>query len=188
MSGLDFDVPSCTHDDGAGAFAVGQFRSAGGVGNILLSVGLDACCASQQEDQAQSGQSHDEGDELATILVASRIAAASVASVGASSTNETATAPATTAAATRRQLDEGPGNPDGCYDISVHRCDCGVPDAAVCNALNIPGQSQRFFWTAGCGSCAGRDTCGTALASSLPRWFLDAWTFDFQQACAAVGH
>ena len=142
MSGLDYAVSTCAHEDGASGFAVGQFRSAGGEGNVLLSVGLDACCASQSSQQ--------QGDELATILVTARVAAAAAATT---STDETvaaegataAVAAAAAAAVRRRQLDEGPGTPDGCYDISVHRCDCGVPNEAVCNALNIPGQGQRFF-------------------------------------------
>lgn len=154
MSGLEYDVPSCANPDGAGGFIAGQFRSNGGIGNTLLSIGLDACCA-------YAASNHD--DALASILVAAKIAGSE--------------APATT----------GPSaeSPDGCYDISVHRCDCGVPDQAVCNALNIPGGSQRFFWTAGCASCAGRDTCGPALDSGLPRMILDGWSYDWSDACGA---
>ena len=155
MSGLEYDVPSCANPDGAGGFIAGQFRSNGGIGNTLLSIGLDACCAYAASNR---------DDALASILVAAKIAGSE--------------APAATT---------GPSaeSPDGCYEISVHRCDCGVPDQAVCNALNIPGGSQRFFWTAGCASCAGRDTCGPALDSGLPRMILDGWSYDWSDACGA---
>jgi hypothetical protein len=59
----------------------------------------------------------------------------------------------------------------------------GVPNAATCEALNEPGSPQRFFWTPGCASCAGREVCGAALDPSLPRWFLDDRAFDFRPAC-----
>ena len=152
MSGLQYDVPRCENPDGAGGFAVGQFRSAGGEGNVLISLGLDACCA----DSRQAGS---RGDELASILVAARLANASAPALD-----------------TSQEL-------EGCYDISVHRCDCGVPDQATCNALNVPNQPQRFFWTAGCASCAGRDACGAELDTMLPNMILDEFVFDFGDAC-----
>lgn len=42
---------------------------------------------------------------------------------------------------------------EGCYDISVHQCDCDIPDAETCAALNVPGSPARFFWTPGCDAC-----------------------------------
>ena len=42
---------------------------------------------------------------------------------------------------------------EGCYDLSLHQCDCGIPDAETCSALNEPGSFPRFFWAPGCDSC-----------------------------------
>ena len=47
---------------------------------------------------------------------------------------------------------------EGCYDITLHQCDCDIPDREVCLALNEPAGQQRFFWTPGCTSCAPVDS------------------------------
>ena len=57
---------------------------------------------------------------------------------------------------------------EGCYDISVHQCDCGIPDAASCLALNVPGQMPRFFWTPGCTSCAQEREWGFRFDATGP--------------------
>ena len=41
----------------------------------------------------------------------------------------------------------------GCYDSSVHRCDCGVSEAG-CTA-----KGTGHSWTSGCGSCASQGSC-----------------------------
>eukprot|EP01049_Picozoa_sp_SAG25_P011395 SAG25_NODE_1388_length_3144_cov_1.629885_3_plen_205_part_00 len=80
--------------------------------------------------------------------------------------------------------EENPTVPDGCYDISVHQCDCGISDETTCERLNTPGAPQRFFWTPGCASCVGREVCSGQLDATLPRWFLNNWRFDFTTVCA----
>ena len=52
--------------------------------------------------------------------------------------------------------DDGPGPIDdgnpGCYDVSIHQCDCAIESEEDCPAPMV--------WTTGCGSCAGGDDGG----------------------------
>ena len=52
--------------------------------------------------------------------------------------------------------DDGPGPIDdgnpGCYDVSIHECDCSVMSEEDCPAPMV--------WTSGCASCAGGDDGG----------------------------
>ena len=47
--------------------------------------------------------------------------------------------------------DDGPGPIDdgnpGCYDVSIHECDCSIMSEEDCPAPMV--------WTSGCASCAG---------------------------------
>ena len=43
------------------------------------------------------------------------------------------------------------GNP-GCYDVSIHECDCTIMSEEDCPAPMV--------WTSGCASCAGGDDGG----------------------------
>ena len=47
--------------------------------------------------------------------------------------------------------DDGPGPIDdgnpGCYDVSIHECDCSIASEEDCPAPMV--------WTSGCASCAG---------------------------------
>ena len=52
--------------------------------------------------------------------------------------------------------DDGPGPIDdgnpGCYDVSIHECDCSIMSEEDCPAPMV--------WTSGCASCAGGDDGG----------------------------
>ena len=52
--------------------------------------------------------------------------------------------------------DDGPGPIDdgnpGCYDVSIHQCDCSIGSEEDCPAPMV--------WTSGCTSCAGGDDHG----------------------------
>ena len=52
--------------------------------------------------------------------------------------------------------DDGPGpiddGNDGCYDVSIHECDCSIMSEEDCPAPMV--------WTSGCASCAGGDDGG----------------------------
>ena len=59
-----------------------------------------------------------------------------------------------------------------------------VLDREECEVRNTGGE-MRWFWTPGCASCEGHQTCGAALDINLPRNFLDDWVFDFTDVCPA---
>ena len=66
--------------------------------------------------------------------------------------------------------DDGPGPIDdgnpGCYDVSIHECDCSIMSEEDCPAPMV--------WTSGCASCAGGDDGGDESDSATPRAVLAA--------------
>ena len=59
--------------------------------------------------------------------------------------------------------DDGPGpiddGNDGCYDPTIHECDCGIMSEEDCPAPMV--------WTSGCTSCAGGDESDAAARAVL---------------------
>ena len=146
MAGLHYAMPECDDDDGASAFANGRIiQSAAGDNLTDIAFGLDACCGEDDPNVPEGCYDisvHQVRLPARTLLACARIRFAFQSGYRSLVPNLDFCGCCRPRHHRRRRR--------RCMIVAGHRqCDCGIPDAATCTALNVPGSPQRFFWTPG---------------------------------------